>query len=510
MQRLNALDNSFLEIETDSIQSNIGGVSIFEGPAPSQAVLLRLFESKLDRVPRYRQRVRHLAFRIGMPIWVDDEHFDLGYHLRRTALPAPGGAAELETLVGRVMSQHLDRSKPLWETWVVEGFEGGHWGMLWKVHHSMVDGVSANDLLTEVLDELPVAPPSRSSRQWRPQPPSRLDLFAGSIGGALVPVTQVERAWGRMRRAPIDLAQRGFSTLRTVLPIAQSLAQQPLHTSLNGSIGPHRRWTRASVRLEDVKRLRGALGGSVNDVVLALVTRGLRDLLRARGEPLDHRTVRTMVPVSVRSEAERGTLANRVSTVFVDLPVGVAHAAERLALISDQMDDVKERHDAVAGDVLVQLAGFAPPMLLALGARIALRAPQSFVNTVATNVPGPQHPLFCAGRRMLESWPYVMLAARVRVATAIFSYDGTLYFGITGDLDTARDIAVMARGIETGMTELLREAGAPPRRAQTRSSGTTWIAASSAGSTSSSTGSSPRSRSARGASKSSASRSSGA
>lgn len=502
MQRLSALDNSFLEIETDSIQSNIGGVSVFEGPAPSQPALLRLFASKLDRVPRYRQRVRCLPLRISMPMWVDDEHFSLGYHLRRTSLPAPGGRAELDTLVGRVMSQHLDRRRPLWETWVVEGIEDGRWGLLWKVHHSMVDGVSANDLMSEVLDAEPVPPPRRRANRWRPQPPSPIEFLTESVRGALTPVEQAEYAWERLRGAPADLARRGAATVRTVLPIAPSLAQQHVHTSLNGPIGPHRVWARASVDLADVKRVRNGLGGSINDVVLALVTGGLRDLLRTRGEVLDERTVRTMVPVSVRSEAERGALANRVSTVFAELPVGVGGVRERYALIREQMDDVKESHGAVAGDVLVRLAGFAPPMLLALGSRLALRTPQSLVNTVATNVPGPQHALYCAGRRMVEAWPYVMLAGRVRITTAIFSYDGTLYFGITGDLDTAPDVGVIARGVDAEITELMRAAGAAPRRYRTRSSSTTRMAASSAGRSSASTGT-PRSRSATDASRSS-------
>ena len=487
MQRLSPLDNSFLEIETDSIQANIGGISIFEGPAPSQTALLRLVGSKLDRVPRYRQRVQRLPMRLGMPVWVDDAHFNLAYHLRRTALPAPGGGAELEALVGRVMSQHLDRSKPLWETWVVEGVEGGRWALLWKVHHTMVDGVSANDLMGEVLDTSPQPAPRRRAREWSPEPVSALRLAGASARGFLAPLGQVESGLRQLRATPAELALRGLATVRTVLPIAPSLAARPHHTSLNGPIGPHRVWTRAAVSLDDVKRARRLLDGTVNDVVLALVTRGVRDLLRSRGEELDARTVRTMVPVSVRTEAQRGTLANRVSTVFVELPVGVEDARERFRDVHAQMENVKETHSAIAGDALAGLAGFAPPMLLALGARLALRAPQRFVNTVATNVPGPQVPLYCAGRRMVESWPYVMLAARLRVATAIFSYDGTLYFGITGDLDTAPDIGVMARGVEAGMEELLSDAGATAtvraaRRRYTRSSGTIRTAASSAGS----------------------------
>jgi len=243
------------------------------------------------------------------------------------------------------------------------------------------------------------------------------------------------------------------------------------------------------VSLEDVKRVRHGLGGTVNDVVLALVTRGLRDLLRARGEELDERTVRAMVPVSVRSEAQRGRLANRVSTVFAELPVGIDDPAERFHALRAQMEHVKDTHSAVAGDTLVGIAGFGPPVLLALGARLALRTPQRMINTVATNVPGPQAPLYMAGRRLLEAWPYVMLASTVRIATAIFSYDGFVYFGVTGDFDSVPDIKVITRGIEGEIGDLLALAVArqPP---YARPSSTTRTASSSAGSSNGSAGSS--------------------
>jgi diacylglycerol O-acyltransferase / wax synthase len=283
VQHLSPLDNSFLEIENDDVQANIGGVSVFEGPAPAHSTLLRLVESKLDRIPRYRQRVQRLPFGLGMPVWIDDVHFNLGYHLRRTALPAPGGAAELETLVGRVMSQHLDRSKPLWETWVVEGLEHGRWALLWKVHHTMVDGVSANDLMGEVLDTSPQPAPRRRARAWQPEHVSPLSLAMESVRGLMAPIDQLEAGLRQLRATPGAIALRSLATARTVLPIAPSLALGGHNASLNGPIGPHRRWTRASVTLDDVKTIRTALDGTVNDVVLALVTHGLRDMLRERG-----------------------------------------------------------------------------------------------------------------------------------------------------------------------------------------------------------------------------------
>jgi len=498
VQRLSPLDNSFLEIESESIQANIGGVSIFEGPAPSHRALLRLVEAKLDSAPRYRQRVQRMPLGLGLPVWRDDEHFNLGYHLRRTALPAPGGAAELEALVGRVMSQHLDRDKPLWEYWVVEGVEQQRWAVLSKVHHAMVDGISAYELTSALLDVVPNTSTPRRRRPWHPEIATPVQLAAESAKGFFAPLEQIQTAASRVREAPRELALQALVTARTVLPIGRALAQQRHHLSLNGPIGPHRRWTRAVVSLEDVKRVRRALGGTVNDVVLELVTRGLRDLLRARGEVLDKRTLRAMVPVSVRTAAHRGTLANRVSTVFAELPVGTDDPAARLADLRAQMEHVKETHGAVAGETLVGIAGFGPPMLLAMGARLALRTPQRMINTVATNVPGPQLPLYLAGRRLLEAWPYVMLASTVRIATAIFSYDGFVYFGVTGDYDSAPDVEVITRGITAGMSDLLALSGVRRPAYTWSSSSTIRTASSSAGSANGPAGSSksgsPRSR----------------
>ena len=498
MHRLSPLDNSFLEIESESIQANIGGVSVFEGPPPAHKTLLRLVDAKLDLAPRYRQRVQRMPLGLGMPVWRDDEHFNLGYHVRRTALPLPGGAAELETLVGRVMSQHLDRDKPLWETWVVEGLEAGRWAIVSKVHHAMVDGVSAYELTSALLDVTPKPSTTRRRRAWQPETSGPLGLAAESARGFLAPLDQLEVVARKAREAPRELVLQALLTARAVLPIGPALTRQRHHLSLNGPIGPHRRWTRAAVSLADVKQVRRSLGGTVNDVVLALVTRGMRDLLRARGEVLDERTLRAMVPVSVRTAVQRGSLANRVSTVFAELPVGMDDPVARFADIRAQMAHVKETHGAVAGETLVGIAGFGPPVLLALGARLALRTPQRMINTVATNIPGPQVPLYLAGRRLLEAWPYVMLASTVRIATAIFSYDGFVYFGATGDYDSSPDVGVITSGITAGMAELLALSGATHPAYTWSSSSTTRTASSSAGSSNGSAGSStsgsPRSR----------------
>jgi WS/DGAT/MGAT family acyltransferase len=456
---MSPLDASFLHVEDAVSHMHIGSVALFEGPPPSHADVLAAIESKLPLVPRYRQKVRFVPFALARPVWVDDPHFNLSYHVRRTAMPSPGGDEELRRLVGRVMSQKLDRHKPLWETWVAEGLSEGRWALLSKIHHCMVDGVSGTDLMAVLLDSERDAPRAEPE-PWVPErEPSTAQIVTSALGArATSPYEAGRSAWAAVRgprraaRGALDLA-RATSSLRNLLTPASG-------SSLNGPIGPHRRWAWARSRLSEVKAIRTEHGGTVNDVVLAVITRGFRDLLTRRGENLEGRVVRTMVPVSVRSESERGTYNNKVSAMFADLPVGIADPVERLHAIRAQMEDLKESHQALAGSTLTSLGGFAPAMLLALGGRLATRTPQRAVNTVTTNVPGPQHPMYLEGCRMLEYFPFVPLAGHVRIGVAIVSYDGGLSFGVTGDYETADDIGVLCDGIEAGIAEL----GPPPDR----------------------------------------------
>ncbi len=453
MQRLSSQDASFLHLEDAVTHMHIGSVAILEGPAPSYDAVARMVRAHLPSVPRYRQTVRFLPLALGRPVWVDDPHFNLGYHLRSTGLPEPGGDAELRNLVGRVMSQQLDRSKPLWEIWMIEHLTAGRWAFLSKVHHSMVDGVSAAELLSVVLDSErePDLPPPDA---WRPErQPAGAELAARALGErAVSPYDGVRSAVSSPRR----VAETAVETTRGLLNMS-GLLRPPPASSLNGPVGPHRRWAWARSELSEVKQVRRALGGTVNDVVLTAIAGGFRRLLESRGESTD-RVVRTLVPVSVRSAEEQGAYNNRVSALFADLPVGIEDPAERLESVHEQMEDLKHSHAAVAGDVLVGLTGFAPAMLLGLGLRAAARVPQRNVNTVTTNVPGPQHALYAAGRRMLECFPYVPLGGHVRVGVAIFSYDGGLGFGVTGDYDEAPDIDVLCQGIELSMAELVAAA----------------------------------------------------
>jgi WS/DGAT/MGAT family acyltransferase len=454
---MSALDASFLYVEEDGVSHmHVGSVGIFDGPVPTQDEFDRFVAGRLALVPRYRQRVRFVPGGLGRPVWVDDPHFNLAYHVRHTALAQPGGEPELRALVGRLMSQRLDRHKPLWELWKVEGLEDGHWALVNKIHHCMVDGVAGTDLLTVVLERSPdPAPPVPDD--WRPAPePSDLELVAGVVGELLADPREawqtLTHAVGRVRHAAQTARDVSEGLANSLASVARPLAA----TSLDGPIGPHRRWAWSRADLDDVKAIRGALGGTVNDVVLAAITGGFRSLLLARGERCEGHVVRSLVPVSVRRPDERGAYDNRVSAVFAELPVGVADPVERLASIRAQMNHLKATHGAVAGEVLTSLAGFAPPMLLALGARVAGRLPQRNINTVTTNVPGPQEPLYVLGRPMVEVFPYVPIQGQVRIGVAVFSYVGRLAFGVTGDFDTAADITVLATGIEDGLAELLK------------------------------------------------------
>jgi diacylglycerol O-acyltransferase len=457
--RLSPLDASFLHVEDGVSHMHIASIAIFEGPSPAFEEVTAMVQGKLGLVPRYRQVVRFVPFDLGRPVWVDDPHFAIDYHLRHTALPSPGTEEQLRALVGRVMSQQLDRTKPLWEIWMAEGLEHGRWAMLSKTHHALVDGVSGTDLLAVVMDVSPESAPPVPDN-WKPRrAPSGVRLVMDAVGGLASSPYEQFRALRATTRLPRQAVGHTAEVAKGLTRLAGVVRPTPVST-LNGPIGPHRRYAWAATSVDDIKRVRKVQGGTFNDVVLAVITKGFRDLLLSRGESVD-RVVRTLVPVSVRPRDARGlavgdgTLQNKVSAMFAELPVGIADPLERLASISVQMEGLKESKEAVAGEALTSLSGFAPPMLLALGMRLATRVAQRNVNTVTTNVPGPQFPLYVCGRKMLYAYPYVPLAGQVRIGVAIFSYDGQVTFGVTGDRDTTSDIEVLCRGIEEGMRELL-------------------------------------------------------
>ncbi|MDX6584209.1 MAG: diacylglycerol O-acyltransferase / wax synthase [Solirubrobacterales bacterium] len=466
MDWMSPMDASFLHLEGPNNPMHIGGASIFEGPAPPFERLEEMVEGKLGLVPRYRQKVRFIPLGLGRPVWVDDPHFKLSYHLRHSALPAPGSNEQLRRTAARIFAQQLDRNKPLWEIWMLEGLEENRWALLSKVHHCMVDGVSATDLMAVMFD---AGGEPATVEAWDPPPePSGAELVVRTLTRrSLNPSEQLRSVRAAMRAPRASLGQARellggmISAAGVMRPVGGS--------SLTGPVGPHRSWSWAHVRLSDVKSVRATLGGTVNDVVLTIVSGGLRDLLEARGEAVAGRTIRTLVPVSVRKPGEQGVYNNRVSAMFAELPIGVADPGARLDAVRAQMDGLKQSKQAVAGDALTSLSGFAPPMLLALGARLAARSPSLGVQIGVTNVPGPQQPLHALGRRLLESFPFVPVIGHVRTSVAIFSYDGGLYVGVTGDYDSSSDIDILTSGVERSMAELLAiVAPLPARRARAK------------------------------------------
>jgi WS/DGAT/MGAT family acyltransferase len=453
MQTMTALDASFLSLETATLRPNIGGLVVFDGDPPSQEELVDHLTARLAQIPRYRQRVRFPPLALTNPVWVDDERFEVSRHVHRINLPAHAGERGLCDVVAEVMARRLDRRRPLWEMHVVEGLDDGHWALISRVHHAVVDGVAGNALLGVILDSEP-APAHHPIVTWRARrQPSGARLLAASINQRLAIVAglpSVARVEGWPTRGGAWSAARSAAMLATGL-------LRPATTALNGTMGSARRWTRAQVRLQDVRAVRKAFGGTVNDVALAAIANGFRQLLIARGEEPDGKCVRTLVPVSVRAPGCRRE-DNRVSAIFVDLPVAQSSAVERLESISEQTERAKDSGEAFAGQMAAALFELAPAPILNLGTKLSVELGQTAVQTIVSNVPGSPAPLYLLGRRAVEISAYIPVGMGLRICLAAFSYDGTLSFSITGDRDTAPDIQVLARGVTEGMAALVAAA----------------------------------------------------
>jgi diacylglycerol O-acyltransferase / wax synthase len=464
MDRMNPLDSGFWHLEDEHASLHIASVSVFVGPAPTTAEIASLYRHKLPLMPRYRQKMRTVPFGLGRPVWVDDPTFDLTYHLRRTALPAPGGDEQLGRLVGRLMSQRLDRERPLWETWIVEGLEDDRWALVSKVHHSVIDGVAGVDALSMMLDTSPGAA-LQPVGDWSPEPePGVVRLLASALLDRAAVTAQMVRGLGSAAARPRHTGQLVTTGVLGLIGYARS-ARPIASTSLTGPIGTARRYRWLSVDIADVVRVRQEFGGSVNDVVLGIVTRGFRDLLLSRGEEPDSHAVRSLVPVSVRKADQRGYSDNRVSALLVELPVEFADPVSAYNAVAARMRQLKSSHEAAAGELFVELAEYVPPVVFAAALHAAFRVPQRTLTTVTTNVPGPRQPLYALGRRMLANYPYVPIANQVRIGVAVTSYDGRLFFGLTCDRDSVPDIDVLAAGIHDGLIELLKMADASERDA---------------------------------------------
>ena len=470
-QRLSALDAVFLNFEQKDAPLHVAGLYIFDGKPelpgrPGLAGIFRTVEERLHLVPRYRQKVRNVPFGLGHPVWVDDPDFDLGYHLRRVALPRPGGRRELLEVVARLHARPLDRSRPLWEMYIIEGLRGDQVAMYTKTHHAMVDGISAVDIATILLDFDPEGHAAQDAEPYRPPAePSDLELM-GDV--ALEAVSAVAGAALRLVRTPVAmpmaLASRALraTQLRELTGLFRPAPSGPLNVRVRGA----RRISLAPVPLNRVKAIKNALGGTVNDVVLAAVGEAIHTFLEHRDVAIDpDLTYRIVVPVSVRDESDRMALGNRVAAMFMDLPVGRMPARRRLAIVSRAMGDLKDKRQAVAADTMVAMTSWAPATLHALAGQIEF-ANQRFINLVVSNVPGIQVPVYAGGAKLLEAYPLLPVAANLGVVVCVTSYNGGMYFGIVADYDRFADLDVLSDGIISGVEALERAAGVrAPKRA---------------------------------------------
>jgi WS/DGAT/MGAT family acyltransferase len=456
--RLSALDASFLHLERLEYPMHVGAVSVFEGEPFFDDngrfkinEVRELVQSRLPLLPRFRKKLMPVPYDQGRPIWVDDNRFDVSYHVRLTALPHPGSWEQLITLASRVLETMLDRDRPLWELWFVEGLEGGNIALIQKTHHALVDGVSGVDVATMLLDLTPeYSPPT--VEEWKPErAPAPSQLLIDTLRERVTEPAEVVRTVRSVLRGPRRALNRATQVTRAVSTLVTRDAVAP-RTSLNAHTGRHRRFAVARVPLDDVKQVRKALGGTVNDVILAGVGGGLQRLLVSRGEDVDAKRLRIFCPVSVRDESDRGTLGNKVSAMFVAVPIGDVDPAERLAEIQHTTKDLKEREQAVGADFLIGLTQYLAPTLMSMASRLAHHQP--FFNLICTNVPGPQFPLYLMGARLLEAFPIVPLTRNLSVVIGILSYDGTLHFGLFADRDACPDVDLLAAAIDDSFVEL--------------------------------------------------------
>lgn len=459
LDRLTAVDASFLTNESSNSHMHVGAILIFEGPPPKYVDLVEHVRSRLHLVPRFRQKLVVPPLEAGRPLWADDVNFNLTYHIRHTALPQPGGEAQLKRLAGRVFSQQLDRSKPLWEMWLAQGLERDRFAILTKTHHAMVDGISGVDIGTVLFDfeREPETPPAEDD--WVPQPePGTGELVARGIADAVAaPVALAERAIDAVRN-PETTARKAVEALEGLSEIVTAFADPAPDVPLNLEIGPHRRYVWARSELATFKRIKDSLGGTVNDVVLAVVTGALRSWLDRRGIRTEGLELRALVPVSIRSEDERGNLGNRIALMRGPLPVYVEDPVRRLRVISEEMEGLKRSKQALGAEVISRFNDFAPPTLLAQASRINFST--RLFNTIVTNVPGPQMPLYVLGREMEEVFPVAFLPENHALAVAIMSYNGKVGFGLLADYDSMEDIELLSEGIAGSLAELEQAAGA--------------------------------------------------
>src|SRR5215212_1737183 len=458
--RLTAVDASFLAQEGPDAHMHVGAVMIFDGPPPAYEDVADHIRGRLHLVPRFRQKLAFPPLETGRPLWVDDPSFNLEYHVRDTALPAPGSEAQLCALAARVHSQALDRSKPLWELWLVHNLDGDRFAVITKTHHALVDGVAGVDLATVLFDVTrEPAPVAHGDRAWTPQPtPSGVQMAARGVRGVLeLPLTATARAVGAATRpsAALHETREALEGLGEVVWAGLNPAPS---TPLNVEIGQHRRLVWVRQELAHFKRVKQVLGGTVNDVVLAVVAGALQKWLRSRGVRTEGLELRALVPVSIRTRDEHHQLGNRLAAMRAPLPVYVEDPLARLRLVRRAMDGLKESKQAVGAEVLAGMQALAPPTILAQASRLNFST--RLFNLLVTNVPGPQFPLYVLGRRLDDLFPVAFLPKRHALAVAIMSYDGGMDFGLLADYDAMPDLEQLGEMIDASLVELADAAAA--------------------------------------------------
>ena len=463
-ERLSSVDAAFLNMETPTQHMHVGGLFLFDASQADEfdfSRFLALVRSRIHNVPRYRQTLAFAPFNVANPVWVDDADFDLSYHVRHAALPKPGGTPQLMEYCARILSRQLDRDRPLWELYVIEGLAEDRFAILGKNHHAMIDGVAGLDIATVMLDMAPessgeIPPP----QPWTPEPtPSGYELaWSGVKDLATSPSSMVESA-RRVVSAPANAAKRALTVGRGIASVARaSLAKPAPKSLLNVAPGPHRRFAFQRLSLEDAKRVKNTFETTVNDVVLAVTADATGRYLRSRGASTDGLWLRAMVPVSVRTDDQEHALGNRVVSVFVNLPMFEMDPIERLEVCHEGMKEVKSSHHAAGAGFLIGLTQFAPPTIHAMASRLAARG--RLFNFLVTNVPGPQIPIYCLGARLMGAFPFAPLAATQSYAVGLTSIDGWMNFGFTADYDALPDIENVTGFLKSAMEDLVASADA--------------------------------------------------
>ena len=471
--RLSAQDNNFLLWERGNVRMHVASTVVLDaGPlrTPEGGIDVDTFkratEAYLPMVPRYRQRIHQIPL-FDHAVWVDDPHFDIDYHVRHTALPKPGTPEQLKQLSARIMSQPLDRKRPLWETWVVEGLEGGaQFALITKMHHCMIDGASGVDLAYIMMSPTPEVPELEEPQAFIPRAaPSRLELFRDEARRQAGIPLQVVSDFRQFTADAEDLGEEVRTRAKAVVKML-GMGTSADETPMNGRVGPHRRFDWLQCRLDDLKAIRKAWSCTINDVVLTIVTGAVREHLLARGCDPAEISFRVSSPVSTRTEAERGTLGNKVSSWIVELPIDRADPHEQLDAIHEATRELKESRQALGVAMMMQVAEWTPSTLLSLGAQ-SMSGP---INTIVTNVPGPQVPLYFHGARVRGIYPMVPLMEGMGLGIAVTSYAGTMNFGFNADPDIVDDLDAFAGRVRASLERVAAAAGVElrPVDAETR------------------------------------------